>query len=199
MAYCKNCGSVIYDDASFCSNCGTPVDNTQNTQQGTAPQQQTTQQPAATPIQTQGIGDTASIPLPSEKGLAWLSYVLWTPAFLVPLFVKKTSEYCKYHVKQGATLWAVSVVYLITKIILLAIINRIFPGGFFYHSTVYNIANLILWGGNIFLFVLAIIGIINGAMGKKKELPLISKIPWVGILLDKVYAGLNKQTPTFSN
>lgn len=224
MAFCKNCGQQLVDGAAFCANCGTPVENApqattqaqaSSTQQTTAPKQAETpvqatkpqqqeppkaqeavQQPQSATVSATVIGNGE--PLPSEKGLAWLSYIPWTPLFLIPLFVRKTSEYCKFHVKQGATLWAVGIVYQIVKAILLAIINAIFPGryGFYYyhHSIVYNIFDFILWGGAIFLFVLSIIGIVNAATGKKKDLPLIGKIPWIGMLLDKIYAGLNKNT-----
>ncbi len=105
-------------------------------------------------------------------------------------------KYCKYHVKQGATLWAVGIAYEIVKAIFLAIINAIFPGHriyyLYYHSAVYNVFNFIFWAGSIFLFVLAIIGIVYAATGKKKELPLIGKIPWVGMLIDRIYAFINK-------
>lgn len=214
MAFCKNCGQQLIDGASFCANCGTsvesaphattpvqskvpvqaetPVQATEPKQQEPPKAQEAVQQPQNTTVINNGE------PLPSERGLAWLSYIPWTPLFLIPLFVRKTSEYCKFHVKQGATLWAVGIVYQIVKAILLAIINAIFPGryGFYYyhHSVVYNIFDFILWGGAIFLFVLSIIGIVYSATGKKKDLPLIGKIPWIGMLFDKIYAGLNKNT-----
>ena len=204
MAFCKNCGQQLVDGAAFCANCGTPIESapqaTTPVQATEAPQQEQVAQEAVQQPQSATVianGENGE-PLPSERGLAWLSYIPWTPLFLIPLFVKKTSEYCKFHVKQGATLWAVGIVYQIIKAILLAIINTIFPGryGFYYyhHSIVYNIFDFILWGGAIFLFVLSIIGIVNAATGKKKDLPLIGKIPWIGMLLDKIYAGLNKNT-----
>lgn len=206
MAFCKNCGQQLEDNASFCANCGTPVESAPQTpispltetpvQTPEAPQQeQVAQEAVQLPQKDTEIDNSA--PLPSEKGLAWLSYIPWTPLFLVPLFVRKTSEYCKFHVKQGATLWAVGIAYQIVKAILLAIINAIFPGryGYYYysHSVIYNIFDFILWGGTIFLLVLAIIGIVNAATGKKKDLPLIGKIPWIGMLLDKIYAAWNKK------
>lgn len=213
MAFCKHCGNQLPDDAAFCSNCGTPVDNAQQTGQQDVQQnaqqtgqqnvqqnaqqadQQTAQQAPQQPVQPEVMNSDGTV-LPSDKGLAWLAYIPWAPVFLVPLFVRKTSEYCKYHVKQGATLWAVGIAYEIVKAIFLAIINAIFPGHriyyLYYHSAVYNVFSFIFWAGSIFLFVLAIIGIVYAATGKKKELPLIGKIPWVGMLIDRIYAFINK-------
>ncbi len=213
MAFCKHCGNQLPDDAAFCSNCGTPVDNAQQTGQQDVQQnaqqtgqqnvqqnaqqadQQTAQQAPQQPVQPEVMNSDGTV-LPSDKGLAWLAYIPWAPVFLVPLFVRKTSEYCKFHVKQGATLWAVGIAYEIVKAIFLAIINAIFPGHriyyLYYHSAVYNVFNFIFWAGSIFLFVLAIIGIVYAATGKKKELPLIGKIPWVGMLIDRIYAFINK-------
>ena len=193
MAFCKHCGNQLPDDAAFCSNCGTPVDNAQQT--GQQDVQQNAQQADQQLVQPEVRNSDGTV-LNAEKGLAWLAYIPWAPVFLVPLFVRKTSEYCKYHVKQGATLWAVGIAYEIVKAILLAIINAIFPGHriyyLYYHSAVYNVFNFIFWAGSVFLLVLAIIGIVYAATGKKKELPLISKIPWIGMLLDKIYAAINK-------
>ena len=111
------------------------------------------------------------------------------------MFARKNSPYCQYHVKQGATLCAFNLVYAIVTQILLAIINAIFPGEYEYgifftyydYSTVYKIFNYLFIAGTIFLCVIAIIGIINAATGKKKELLLIGKIPWIAKLLDKFY------------
>lgn len=180
MAFCKNCGQQIPDDAGFCANCGTPVAATQdNTQQ-------------TTPVQPQVVynGDDAQ----ANKGIAWLSYL--GLFFLIPMFVKKNSEYCKFHVKQGATLFCCEVVYWIAEAIIMAIINAIFPGytiwGITVHSSIYNIFYTIFSIASIFFLVIAIIGIVNAVNGKKNELPLIGKIPFVATVVDKIYAALNK-------
>ncbi len=190
MAFCRNCGNQVPDGAEFCANCGTPVENAQQ-----APQQPV--QPVQPVQQQAGAANFDGSVTGADKGLAWLSYVPWAPAFLVPLFVRKESEYCKFHVKQGATLWAVGVVYQIVKAILLVIINLILPGhytwyGYYVHSVAYNVFDIALWAGSVFFFVLAIIGIVNAVQCKKYELPLISKIPWIGMLIDKIYAAINK-------
>ncbi len=197
MAFCKNCGNQISDDATFCSKCGTPVDNAQQQNYQQAPQQPNYQQQNyRQPVQPEVMNPDGTVP-GAERGVAWLAYVLGAPLFLIPLFVKKTSEYCKFHVKQGATLWALHTAYWITQSILLAIINAVFPGVRYYgmiigHSWVYNLFNLLLSCGQIFLCVLMIIGIVNAATGQKKELFLVRKIPWVGMLIDKIYNAINK-------
>lgn len=205
MAFCKNCGNPIADGSTFCPNCGTPVDNAQQTYQQEAPQQsyeqpyqqeapqQSYEQPYQQPVQPQVMNPDGS-PLPGEKGLAWLAYVLLAPAFLVPMFVKKTSEYCKFHVKQGATLWAVHMAYYILQSIIGDIIHSAAVANPYNGAVVgINVSLSILFAaGHVFLSVLAIIGIINAATGKKKELPLIDKIPWVAMLIDKIYGAINK-------
>ena len=181
MAFCHNCGQQLPDNANVCPYCGTAV-NAQAAPQQNAYQQAAPQQPVSpTVMPDQDVQ--------SSRGIAWLSYC--GPLFLIPMFVKKDSAYCQYHVKQGATLCAVEIAYLITKSILLAIINAIFPGYSFYgytvHSGVYKVFAILLNLAYIFIVVVSIIGIVNAATGKKKELPLISKIPWIANLLDKFY------------
>ena len=188
MAFCQNCGQQLPENANACPNCGTFVNAQaapQQPQQGY--QQAAPQQPAFYPTAT------PEQDVQQNRGIAWLSYV--GPLFLVPMFARKLSPYCQFHVKQGATLCAVNIAYYITKAIFLAIINAIFPGhysyGFYYtyysHSAVYNIFNWLFIAGGVFLTVLAIIGIVNAATGKKNEILLIGKIPWIANLLDKFY------------
>lgn len=189
MAFCQNCGQQMPENANVCPYCGTAV-NAQAAQQAAqaAPQQETAQQ-APQQNYTAPVNPTVmpDQDVQQNRGLAWLSYV--GLLFLIPMFVKKESPYCQYHVKQGATLCAVEIAYLITKSILLAIINAIFPGynyyGFIVHSGVYNVFSILFNLAYIFLVVLMIIGIVNAAKGNKKDLPLISKIPWINTLLDK--------------
>ena len=174
MAFCKNCGQQIPDDAGFCANCGTPVAAENNTQQ-------------TAPVQPQVISGDADVQ--ASKSIAWLSY--FGIFFLIPMFVKKDSEYCQFHVKQGATLFCTEIAYAIAKgivdAILYAILKYSFAG-----LALYGVISTVLSLVNIFFFVVAIIGIINSVNGKKNELPLIGKIPFVATLIDKIYASINK-------
>lgn len=181
MAFCKNCGQQINDDAQFCVNCGTPVDN------GQQPQQPNYQQQA--PVQGQVIGDPD---VQQNRGIAWLAYV--GLLFLVPLFARKRSPYCQYHVKQGATLFAVELAVYIVQRIIVGIITGIALSSYSLYGLLGLATGLsfIFTAAEIFLFVLAIIGIVNAATGKKAELLLIGKIPFIATLMDKIYASLNK-------
>ncbi len=128
---------------------------------------------------------TPEMDVKQNKGTAWLSYL--GLLVLIPMFTKKYSDYTRFHVKQGATLCVVEFAYGILFSIILSIIP---PFTFSYAYTitvnpVYTIFNTIYWIGMVVLTVFAIIGIVNSATGKRKELPLIGKIPWIANLLDK--------------
>ena len=209
MALCKNCGQQLPENANACPYCGTFV-NEQNAPQAAqpveqqAPQQNNYQQNyQQAPQQNyqqapqQGYAQpyiTPDLDVQQSKGIAWLSYM--GLLFLIPMFVRRQSDYTRFHVKQGVTLFAVELAYGVTYSILMAIINAIFPGHYTYsylyylpsyyvHSSVYNVFSFLLGLGYIFFLVVAIIGIVNAATGKRKELPLIGKIPWLATLLDK--------------
>ena len=210
MALCKNCGQQLPENANACPYCGTFV-NEQNAQQAAqpveqqAPQQNYQQNYQQAPQQNyqqgyapqQGYAQpyvTPDMDVQQSKGIAWLSYM--GLLFLIPMFVRRQSDYTRFHVKQGVTLFAVELAYGVTYSILMAIINAIFPGHYTYsylyylpsyyvHSSVYNVFSFLLGLGYIFFLVVAIIGIVNAATGKRKELPLIGKIPWLATLLDK--------------
>ena len=161
MAYCKNCGQMINEGAAFCANCGAPVEA------------QPTQQQAVTPT----VGGDADVQ--SNRGIAWLSYA--GLLFLVPMLARKNSEYCRFHVKQGIALFGLEVAYTITKILLMVIIGAIFR-----FSVVYVVFNTLFNLVYILFTVLTIIGIVNAATGKKVELPIIGKIPFITNLVDKI-------------
>ena len=177
MKNCANCGAQMNDEATFCSSCGAAASSN------------------AAPVQPQVIDGDADVQ--QNKGIAWLAYC--GPLLLIPMLARKTSAYCKFHVKQGATLLAVAIAYSVVTEVLKAIIRAIFPGRivegllFYYRepSAVSVLFSVLFSLGSVFLCVLAIIGIVNAATGKKNKLPLISMIPWVETLMDKIYDSMN--------
>lgn len=187
MAVCKNCGNQVADGAEFCAVCGSPVEQAQNA----APVQPTVQA-------QQPVDDATDVA--QSKALAWLAYIPWAPVFLVPFFVKKWSKFARFHVRQGATLWACSVVYVMIQSIISSIVSGIvsaiyfntYAGSGIFAITV--ITNLLLSAVDIFLFVLAIIGIVKAATGQKYDLPLISKIPFIAKAVNFFYGKLGVDT-----
>lgn len=90
-----------------------------------------------------------------NKVMAVLAYII----FLVPLLAAKESKFAMYHTNQGLVLFLFAVaVNLVGGIVP-------FVGWF-----------VILPLGNLFIFVLAILGLINAAKGEAKPLPLIGGI-----------------------
>ena len=188
MAFCEKCGTQIPEGSAFCPGCGAAVSNsdTQNQQNQQYAQYQNPVQPNQAYNQPY---QNADMDIQYNKSIAWLAYL--GILLLIPLFVKKDSEYCKFHVKQGANLLAFTLVYSLASGIIRGIVFAICSTSWALlgvYSTIATILGLV----NIFFLVLAIIGIVNAATGKKSELPLISKVKIIPDLMDKAYNALNK-------
>ncbi len=96
-----------------------------------------------------------------NKIFAILAYISWL--VLVPIFVAKDSKFAKFHVNQGLVLAIVEIICWVAFGILrkLPLIGWIF-----------GLAEGII---SFVCFLVAVIGIINAANGKAKELPVIGK------------------------
>ena len=86
---------------------------------------------------------------------------------LVPIFGASQSKFARFHANQGLLLCIASIAFYVVYIIFVNILTAISWKLMF-------IATLFSLLGIVFL-VLAIIGIINAANGKAKELPVIGK------------------------
>lgn len=80
---------------------------------------------------------------------------LWL-LFLVPLFLKKNSEYCQFHAKQGLVLFATSIILLVINIIPV-------------------LGWIICFFGHIALIILSALGFVNALQGKRWELPFLGQ------------------------
>lgn len=96
-----------------------------------------------------------------NKVMAILAYLSWL--VLIPIFAAKESKFARYHVNQGLVLAIVEIVNWVVFGILgkIPVLGLIFV--------------LIEWLISIVCFVFAILGIVNAANGKAKELPIIGK------------------------
>ena len=163
MAFCSKCGSQLNDGEKFCPSCGTPVGY--ETEEATNPTQ---------PVQTdlsQKIADlnntadtTAEYDaqdIRNNKAMAILAYLSWL--VLIPLFAARESKFARFHCNQGIVLAVAEII----AVIVLSILDGLPLIGW-----IFSIAGSLL---GLVCFLFAILGIINAANGKAKELPIIGK------------------------
>ena len=182
MAFCSKCGTKINEGEKFCSSCGTAVEQNFQAQQnqdfGQATPNQSKNDFAAKISEFNNTTDTTNEFLADDisknKGMAILSY--FGPLVLIPILASK-SKFVKYHANQGLLVFLAEVAYQIIRSILMQILYVIFPlnylGG---RGVIFSILSFVISLVWIAIAVLAIIGIINAASGKAKELPIIGKI-----------------------
>ncbi|MET3682842.1 putative membrane protein [Alkalibacillus flavidus] len=100
------------------------------------------------------MSDQQKQDIEDHKGLAVVAYMI----FFIPLLIAKQSYFAMYHANQGLVLLITAVV-VNTAGTIIPVIGWLF----------------ILPIGNLFVFILWVIGIINAAKGKIEPLPLIGQ------------------------
>ena len=177
MSYCSKCGTPIAEGSKFCPSCGTPAG-------GTAAPENRQPSPEETNPVHQPPGGNPSPGSPESK----LSAALATPdataafdprdieqnkvmavlAYLGILVLgAKESKFARYHANQGLLLCIAAILYGVAYTVLSTLVLAI-------SWRLYFVVSLLGLVGVLFL-VLAVIGIINAANGRAKELPLIGK------------------------
>lgn len=174
MAFCANCGTQMDEDIRFCPSCGTEA--------GQKPAAGNTEasQKASPPNVFKKLNDTPDSTLEYDlkdiadnKMMAILSYI--GILVLIPWFAAPNSKFARYHARQGITLFMMYIAYFIVSFLLGMIkTTHYLWGGIPYQATPWYISTL-SWLIGIPLFILSIIGVINAAQGKAKELPVVGK------------------------
>ena len=169
MALCKNCGAQIEENVKFCPQCGATAENigVQQTQpqQNEAAQNNFSAKFASLNNTADTTAEFDANDVTQNKAMAILAY--FGPLVLIPIFAAKGSKFARYHSNQGlllliaCTAW--SIVYSSINWIILAISWRLY-----FISSIIGIFSIVF-------IVLAVIGIVNAANGKAKELPIIGK------------------------
>ncbi len=186
MKFCKQCGTQLDDAARFCNGCGTACE--QPAQGQPAPEQPA---PAGdffdnainkvkglndTPDET-ATHDPADIQNNKVMGiLAYIGLLVFIPAFAV-----KNSRFAKFHANQGLNLLILEGAYGIVQFILTLILRAVFPLRYtalfvVTRGGVYGVLIGLLSALWLVPLGLMALGIVNAAMGKAKELPVIGKI-----------------------
>lgn len=186
MAFCSKCGTQVADGVKFCPSCGNNVAGTSDTQQAgyTQTNNQANNQGnyghqgfGSTGPAFMNTADTTAQYNPADiadnKILAILSYIglLW----LIPFFAGKHSPFTKYHVKQAFLVVCAQVAWMILGTILrMAIRTRVDVIWTYYYETP-AIVTILVSLVHLCIWAVAILGIVNAAQGKAKEIPFIGK------------------------
>ena len=185
MAFCENCGSPLEENLKFCPNCGTkleaapaaPVEEPFAEPAPAAPEVPVEEPAAAVPPVQEKIenvfrqvNDTADTSgaysaqqVSDGKVMAVLSY--FGILVLIPIFAAKDKPFARFHANQGLVLLIVDILWGIINRILGAIL-----GGIPVLGGIWGVVSFLV---GLAIFVLAILGIINAAKGRTKELPFI--------------------------
>jgi uncharacterized membrane protein len=152
MAFCTKCGAEVEEGAKFCALCGQALE-TQNTADAVADTVKEKFNEFNNTADTTNEFDSADIE--NNKVMAVLAYI--GILFLVPLLAAKDSQFARFHANQGLVLFLAGIVSGVVVVVpILGILLSVVC--------------------SIFLTVLMILGIVNAATGKAKELPIIGKI-----------------------
>lgn len=170
MAFCSNCGTQL-DENNVCPSCSAKAEQSaaNNNSQGSQPQANLFQKISNTSDTTANY-DAKDIA--DNKIMAVLAYI--GILVLVPMFAAPNSKFARYHTRQGFTLFLLDIGLVIINFLLGLIKTTRYVWGIPYQGTP-GIVIFIGWLISLPLLALSIIGIINAATGKAKELPVIGK------------------------
>lgn len=156
MYTCKNCGAQLTDEARHCPSCGAVREAASKSGDF-----------SAKVAQLNNTADTTNAfdrnDITANKAMAILAY--FGPLVLIPILAAKESKFARFHSNQGLVLMLAAIAYSIATSILGIILSVIRLG---FVSSILSILS-------IGFTVLAVIGIINAANGRAKELPIIGK------------------------
>ena len=159
MAFCTKCGVELKDGSSFCHACGAKIGYETHKKDFTSYVNQFT-----------GTTDTTEkydqIDIAQNKAVSVIAYISWL--VLIPLLKAKSSPFARFHTNQGLVLWLLSIGWSIARGVISFVLLSASP----YLEPVVSLLGVV----NILFLVLMVVGIVNAAQGKAKELPIIGKI-----------------------
>lgn len=154
--FCTKCGAEVSAEAKFCPNCGASTD---------APEEYLADKVAALNDTPDTTADYDREDINKNRAMAILAYI--GPLVFIPMFAAKNSKFVRFHVNQGFLLFLVWA----SLSVLSTFFNLIYLPRF-----LDVLIQLSLWAVSIPATVINVIGIVNAARGKAKELPIIGKI-----------------------
>jgi len=163
MATCKKCGIELEEGVKKCPACGWEVEEEKAEEATSEKIEDTIKNLNDTPDSTDEF-DKKDIE--DNKVMAILSYI--GILFLIPLLAAKDSKFARYHTNQGLVLF-------IADLIVGAAVSVVGTILAFIPILGWIVVALVSLAAGIAILALMIVGIINAANGKAKELPVIGK------------------------
>lgn len=123
MKFCPNCGVTLADDATFCTSCGNPMNNSQPTPppvQGYAPNPGYSY-PPVTYAPVDPYDHTAEFDpkdISDNKVVCMLIYLSGVVGILVALLLANTSKYVGFHVRQALKFEVVTILASLVTVLL---------------------------------------------------------------------------------
>ena len=168
MAFCGKCGTKVEDGVKFCPGCGAPMEaSPQQAQPNTQTNSQTDYSAKISALNETAdtTADFDKADIEQNKVMGVLAYLSWL--VLIPIFAAKGSKFARFHANQGLVLAITEIAWWIVQGILSSVLYSIsWRLGFI--STILGLVNIVF-------LVLLVIGIMNAANGRAKELPVIGK------------------------
>ena len=158
MPFCYKCGNFEEEGRTYCRKCGEPmhVEKKDDAQKARDAFEQFTDTPDSTAQYTQ-----ADIDANKKFGiLAYLGFLV-----LIPLFAAKDSPYARFHTNQGLVLFLTYSAWEVTSYVLHWTV--------WFASWTIDLADAAV---AIAYIALVVIGIINAAKRRARELPLLGGI-----------------------
>lgn len=172
MQYCSKCGQEIPPNSKFCPNCGRPIEQEEKDSFVDRVVQEWNDADDHT-------NEFHPAEIQNNKGMAVISYL--GLLVFIPIIARLNVRYVRFHANQGLVLLIFSTAYNIARSILMAILRGVFSvvdiwlwntaGG-----VVCGIVGTVTWIAGLVFLVLMILGIVNAANGRAKELPVIGKL-----------------------
>ncbi|MBQ2840598.1 MAG: zinc ribbon domain-containing protein [Oscillospiraceae bacterium] len=159
MAYCTKCGTELHVGSHFCHSCGAKVASGGFSGDFSAKVSEFTKTSDTT-------CDYDPVDIAQNKSVSVIAYISWL--VLIPLFTAKKSPFARFHTNQGLILWLLSIAWTIVHAVLSFVLLMISV----YLEPIASLLGLF----DLVIVAFIIIGIINAAKGKAKELPIIGKI-----------------------
>ncbi len=163
MTFCSKCGAQLNDGEKFCPSCGAPVgcEIKEDANPTQSAQTDFSQKIAGLNNTADTTAEYDAQDIRNNKAMAILAYLSWL--VLIPLFAAKESKFARFHCNQGIVLAVAEII----AVIVLSILDGLPLIGW-----IFSIAGSLL---GLVCLLFAVLGIINAANGKAKELPIIGK------------------------